>query len=113
MRTVHTVSHTLLVTHLPCHTFTLLLCYTPQLPHTEHMAISKWLTGYKLVDYISIFEACGYETTELLVGVTSDELQEMGISKIGHRKKIISALDHWHHKEHFFQTKPVCNMIII
>lgn len=71
------------------------------------MAITEWLTGYKLSDYASVLESNGYETTELLVGVSHEELQEMGISKIGHRKKLLSALSNWPLREPFFQAKPV------
>lgn len=79
----------------------------PQLSHVEHMAITEWLTSYKLADYGSVLESNGYETTELLVGISHEELQEMGINKIGHRKKLLSALSNWPQRESFFHTKPV------
>ena len=71
------------------------------------MPILEWLTSYKLADYAPVLERNGYETTELLVGITHEELQDMGINKIGHRKKLISALSNWPMREHFFQVKPV------
>ena len=73
----------------------------------EHMPVLEWLTSCKLADYASIFEASGYDTTELMVGMNHEELQEIGITKIGHRKKLMSALASWPQKEHFFQVKPV------
>ena len=73
----------------------------------EHMAISDWLTGYKLSDYIPLLESNGYETTELLVDITQEELADLGVHKVGHRKKLISALSNWPQKEHFFLSKPV------
>ena len=73
----------------------------------EHMPIAEWLTGYKLGDYIPVLKDSGYETTELLVSISHDELQEMGITKIGHRKKLISALANWPQREPFFHSKPV------
>ena len=71
------------------------------------MAISDWLNNYKLTDYIPHLENNGYESTELLVDITHDELLDLGIQKVGHRKKLMSALSNWPKKEHFFQTKPV------
>ena len=78
-----------------------------QSSHMEHMPISEWLMGYKLADYAPVLEGNGYETTELLVGVSHEELQEMGINKMGHRKKLLSALSNWPQQESFFQEKPV------
>ncbi|CAI8006143.1 Caskin-1 [Geodia barretti] len=79
---------------------------SPQLSCVEHMPVSEWLTSYKLADYVTVFEANGYDTTELTVGITQDELQEMGVTKIGHRKKLITALASWPQKDHFFHVKP-------
>lgn len=80
----------------------------PQLQCAEHMPVSEWLMTYKLADYVPVFEGNGYDTTELMVGITHEELQEMGITKIGHRKKLISALAIWPPRDHYFQVKPVC-----
>lgn len=71
------------------------------------MAISDWLTNYKLAEYIPLLENNGYENTELLVDITQEELLDLGVQKVGHRKKLTSALSNWPKKEHFFQTKPV------
>ena len=68
----------------------------------------EWLTSYKLADYAPVLEGNGYDTTELMIGITHEELQEMGITKIGHRKKLISALTAWPQDDHFLQVKPVC-----
>ena len=71
------------------------------------MPVLEWLTSYKLADYAPVLEGNGYETTELMLGMTHEELQDMGITKIGHRKKLISALASWSPKEHLLQVKPV------
>ena len=71
------------------------------------MPVLECLTAYKLADYAPVLEGNGYETTELMVGISHEELQEMGIIKIGHRKKLLSALSNWPPREHFFQVKPV------
>ena len=63
--------------------------------------------SYKLGDYIALFEAAGYDTTDFLKGLTSDELVEIGVVKPGHKKKILSALSSLHHKEHLIMSKPV------
>jgi hypothetical protein len=59
-----------------------------------------------MAEYAPMFEGNGYDTTELLVGIPHEELQEIGITKIGHRKKLISALSGWPQKDQFFQVKP-------
>ena len=89
------------------YTHTPVLLLQPQMSHMEHMPISEWLVGYKLADYAPVLEGHGYETTELLVGISHEELQEMGINKIGHRKKLLSALSNWPQQESFFHVKPV------
>jgi hypothetical protein len=83
---------------------------SPQLSHAEHLPILEWLSGYKMAEYAPMFEGNGYDTTELLVGIPHEELQEIGITKIGHRKKLISALSGWPQKDQFFQVKPVSNL---
>ena len=63
--------------------------------------------GYKLGDYIPLFEGAGYDATDFLQGLTSDELVEVGVVKPGHKKKILTALSSLRHKEHLIMTKPV------
>jgi len=74
----------------------------------DPIAIADWLAGYKLSDYIPQFEAAGFDNTDFLQGVISDELTEIGVTKPGHKKKILTALASLHHKEHLIMTKPVC-----
>ena len=74
---------------------------------TEPVRISDWLASYKLSDYIPVFEASGYDTTDFLKGTTTDELTEIGVPKPGHRKKIMTALAAIMHKEHLLMEKPV------
>lgn len=38
----------------------------------DPIAIGDWLTGYKLQDYIPLFEAHGYDNTDLLAGITQE-----------------------------------------
>ncbi len=55
-----------------------------------------------------MFEEAGYDTTDFLTGITTDELTEIGVSKPGHKKKLMTALSTVHHKEHLMLEKPVC-----
>ena len=71
------------------------------------MPIGDWLASYKLVDYVPLFEGAGYDTTEFLQGLTTDELVEIGVVKPGHKKKILAALSSLRHKEHLLMSKPV------
>lgn len=94
------------MTPTPCHV-------TPSSPlqpghHvTEPVPIADWLAGYKLTDYVPIFVEAGYDTTDFLQGLTSDQLVEIGVVKPGHKKKILTALSSIRHKEHLLMTKPV------
>ena len=77
------------------------------LPVTEPIPIGDWLSSYKLGDYTHLFEASGYDRTDFLLSLTSDELVEIGVQKPGHKKKIMSAVSSLIHKEHLIATKPV------
>ncbi len=77
------------------------------LPVTEPIPIGDWLSSYKLGDYAHLFEASGYDRTDFLLSITSDELVEIGVQKPGHKKKIMSAVSSLIHKEHLIATKPV------
>lgn len=74
---------------------------------TEPVPIGDWLASYKLADYVPLFESAGYDTTDFLQGLTSDQLLEIGVNKPGHKKKILAALSSIRHKEHLLMTKPV------
>ena len=78
---------------------------------TDPVGIADWLTSYKLTDYIPMFEQAGYDATDFLQGLTSDELLEIGVAKPGHKKKILAAFASLRHKEHLIMTKPVSNCL--
>ena len=80
---------------------------------TEPIPIGDWLAQYKLGDYTQLFEASGYDRTDFLVSITSDELTEIGVQKPGHRKKIMSALSSLVHTEHLISTKPVSDELLV
>lgn len=83
------------------------------LPVSEPIPIGDWLSNYKLGDYTPLFEANGFDRTDFLVGITSDELVEIGVQKPGHKKKIMSALSSQVHMEHLISTKPVSSIIVV
>ena len=83
------------------------------LPVTEPIPIGDWLSNYKLGDYTHLFEASGYDRTDFLLSITSDELVEIGVQKPGHKKKIMSAVSSLIHKEHLIATKPVSHVVSI
>ena len=82
-------------------------CEVQPLHVTEPIPIADWLYSYKLNDYVPLFEAAGYDATDFLQSATSDDLMEIGVTKPGHKKKILSALSSLRHKEHLIMSKPV------
>ncbi len=74
---------------------------------SDPIPIGDWLSSYKLTDYAHVFQEAGYDTTDFLKSVTTDELTEIGVAKPGHKKKMMTALSTVHHKEHLLLEKPV------
>ncbi len=74
---------------------------------TDPVLIADWLASYKLADYTSIFQGAGYDATDFLQALTSDDLVEIGVVKPGHKKKIMAAFSSLRHKEHLIMAKPV------
>jgi hypothetical protein len=52
----------------------------------------EWLTSMKLTDYVDLFVQEGFNTTDFVIGLTAEELIGLGMSKIGHRKRFLAAL---------------------
>ena len=54
--------------------FQYLVCYLPSQPlhHSEPLRIADWLALYKLQDYVPLFEANGYDHTDILVGISQE-----------------------------------------
>lgn len=40
--------------------------------NVEALPISDWLTKYKLVDYISLFQQAGFDNTDFIAGITTE-----------------------------------------
>ena len=106
------------------------------LHHSEPLRTADWLALYKLQDYVPLFEANGYDNTDFLVGISQEvslaqttsgvgggevagdehlfcvqELVELGVQKVGHRKKILAALSNITTRDHLFTTKPVRDLL--
>ena len=54
--------------------------------------IAEWLAKLGLGQYASTF-ADNHIDTQLLTGLTSDDLKELGVNSLGHRKTILGAID--------------------
>ncbi|WP_170134961.1 adenylate/guanylate cyclase domain-containing protein [Acuticoccus kandeliae] len=55
------------------------------------MDVAVWLSGLGLGQYADAFEAAGVDG-EVLPDLTADDLREIGVVAVGHRRKILSAL---------------------
>jgi hypothetical protein len=53
--------------------------------------IDSWLRGIDLAQYGELFRANDVDS-KLLHGLTGDDLKEMGVASLGHRKKLLSAI---------------------
>ena len=84
------------------------------------------MVKYKLTDYITIFQQAGFDNTEFIAGITTEviinewpkimllnvwhctqELIDIGVTKIGHRKKIMTGIQTSQLKEPILTKKPV------
>ena len=55
------------------------------------MSDDAWLRGIGLGQYAGLFRANDIEA-ELLPGLTADDLKDMGVASLGHRKKLLAAI---------------------
>lgn len=55
-------------------------------------AVTQWLSDIGLVEYVDKFSECGFDDLEFLsqVGLTASDVDALGVTKIGHRKKLMS-----------------------
>ena len=53
--------------------------------------IDAWLRGIGLGQYAELFRANDIEA-ELLPRLTADDLKDMGVASLGHRKKLLEAI---------------------
>eukprot|EP00457_Paulinella_chromatophora_P000581 gb/GEZN01000581.1/.p1 GENE.gb/GEZN01000581.1/~~gb/GEZN01000581.1/.p1 ORF type:complete len:1155 (+),score=219.74 gb/GEZN01000581.1/:47-3511(+) len=55
--------------------------------------LGAWLHGLGLSQYEEIFREEDLVTLELVVGLTNQELKEVGVNKLGHRKQLRAGID--------------------
>jgi hypothetical protein len=55
------------------------------------MDVAKWLRGLGLEQYVPAFRANDIDE-EILRRLTGEDLRELGITSIGHRRKLLDAI---------------------
>lgn len=55
-------------------------------------SLEDWLEVIKMSQYTSFFQERGFISPKQLMNFTLDDLQDIGIAPIGHRKKILKAI---------------------
>ncbi|KAF6032809.1 hypothetical protein EB796_008854 [Bugula neritina] len=65
----------------------------PEMPEvTSHMTVSQWLQLIKMDRYTEAFAQKGVHNMEQVAWLTFADLQEMGVTLVGHQKKIMSSV---------------------
>jgi len=67
---------------------------TPAQAPSQH-SVAEWLEANHLAEYKTQFANEGYEEMPDTVDITEEELKDMGISKTGHRKKLVRLIAEW------------------
>ncbi|NP_001296646.1 ephrin type-A receptor 8-like precursor [Hydra vulgaris] len=62
------------------------------LDYSVLLTITKWLEAIGMEKYATNFLDKGYATPRQVIGLTIDDLEELGIGPIGHRKKIFKII---------------------
>lgn len=63
----------------------------PELDKT--MTLDKWLESLKLNQYYNTFLAEGFDSVEKACQLTWEDLEEIGVTKLGHQKRLLMAID--------------------
>ncbi|XP_064643190.1 ephrin type-B receptor 1-B-like isoform X2 [Lineus longissimus] len=67
--------------------------FDPSLPDmTRFETIEEWLTSIKMDRYIDSFLQSGYSSMDLIAKITIKDLINMGITLVGHQKKIMNSV---------------------
>ena len=56
------------------------------------MDVRKWLEDMGLGEHAPVFEEEAIEAEEDLVDLTAEDLKDLGVAKLGYRKKILAAI---------------------
>jgi Eph receptor B1 len=59
---------------------------------TNFTSVEEWLNSIKMTRYLENFHAGGINTMDAVVNLTVKELTELGITLVGHQKKIMNSV---------------------
>ncbi|XP_060534436.1 ephrin type-B receptor 2 isoform X2 [Cylas formicarius] len=59
---------------------------------TQFTSVEEWLNSIKMTRYLENFHAGGVNSMDAVVNLTVKELTEMGITLVGHQKKIMNSV---------------------
>ncbi|XP_044037195.1 caskin-1 isoform X7 [Siniperca chuatsi] len=62
------------------------------LPEQKPASLGEWLSAIGLSQYHQVLVQNGYENIEFITDITWEDLQEIGIIKLGHQKKLMLAV---------------------
>ncbi|XP_068192080.1 caskin-1 isoform X6 [Antennarius striatus] len=68
------------------------LSVTEWLPDQKPANLGEWLSAIGLSQYHQVLVQNGYENIEFITDITWEDLQEIGIIKLGHQKKLMLAV---------------------
>nr|XP_046270026.1 caskin-1 isoform X3 [Scatophagus argus] len=68
------------------------LSVTEWLPEQKPASLGEWLSAIGLSQYHQVLVQNGYENIEFITDITWEDLQEIGITKLGHQKKLMLAV---------------------
>ena len=59
---------------------------------TNYDSIEEWLTSIKMERYIDHFLQAGFTTMDQVATLTLKDLVELGVTLVGHQKKIMNSV---------------------
>ncbi|XP_051904092.1 caskin-1 isoform X3 [Hippocampus zosterae] len=68
------------------------LSVTEWLPEQKPANLGEWLCAIGLSQYHQVLVQNGYENIDFITDITWEDLQEIGITKLGHQKKLMLAV---------------------
>ncbi|XP_040918513.1 caskin-1 isoform X2 [Toxotes jaculatrix] len=68
------------------------LSVTEWLPDQKPASLGEWLSAIGLSQYHQVLVQNGYENIDFITDITWEDLQEIGITKLGHQKKLMLAV---------------------
>ncbi|XP_072224749.1 caskin-1 isoform X3 [Leuresthes tenuis] len=68
------------------------LSVTEWLPDQKPNNLGEWLSAIGLSQYHQVLVLNGYENIDFITDITWEDLQEIGITKLGHQKKLMLAV---------------------